>query len=98
MSLRGEHMHMLEFPDIFIHNIAGQGVEECKAVIFVLNKGKTNQYGKQQFSANLCHKDVSQCMQSKLGLRLLHRFNLSAGGLPNFEDPHVWYDIHYMKN
>jgi len=93
MSLRGEHMRMLEFPDIFVDNIEGQGVGECKAMIFVLNKGKTDQYGKQQFSATLRHRDVLQCPQSKLGLYLLHRFDMSREGLPNFEDPSLWYDL-----
>ena len=93
MSLRGEHMRMLEFPDIFIDSIEGQGVGECKAMIFVLNKGKTNQYGKQQFSATFRHKDILQCPQSKLGMYLLHRFDLSTEGLPNFQDPSMWYDI-----
>ena len=37
MSLRGEHMRMLEFPDIFLDDIKGQGVGEYKAIICVLN-------------------------------------------------------------
>ena len=86
-------MRMLEFLDIFIDNIAGQGVGEFKAMVFVLNKGTTKQYGKQQFAATLNHKDVLQCPQSKLGLYSLKRYNLSTEGLPNSEDPSLWYDL-----
>ena len=57
---------MLELADLFIDDIQDQGTGECKSIIWVLNHGKTNYFGKNQFAATLRHKDVFQCPQSKL--------------------------------
>ena len=44
MSLCGEHMRMLEISDLFVDGIQGQGTGECKAIISVLNHGKTDAF------------------------------------------------------
>ena len=98
MSLRGEHMRMLELADLFIDDIQGQGAGECKAVISVLNRGKTNSFGKNQFAATLRHKDVLQCSQSKLGFYFLWRFDLSNEKLPDSSAPQNWYDIKVFRH
>ena len=51
MSLRGEHLRSVELPDLFIDDIGEQGHGECKAVKTVLNRGKTNKYGNNEFAA-----------------------------------------------
>lgn len=93
MSLRGDNMRQLELADMFIDNIEDQGVGECKAVICVMNQGKTNQYGKAEFAATLRNRDVFRCPQGKMGFYFLHRFDLSEEGLPNFESPETWFNI-----
>ena len=93
MSLRGEHMRKLELSDIFIDEISNQGVGECKAVISVLNQGKTNQFGKAEFAATMRHRDVLQCPQNKMAFYLLHRFDMTDEGLPNFENQENWFNV-----
>ena len=61
MAVRGEHMRNIELPDLFLDDISDQGMDECKAVITVLNEGKTNHFGKEEFVATLRHKDIITC-------------------------------------
>ena len=98
MSLRGEHMRAVELPDLFIDDIGEQGQGECKAVIAVLNKGKTNKYGNNEFAATLRAKDVLQCPQSKMAFYFLYRFDISDEELPNFESNENWFDIKLFRS
>ena len=78
---------------MFVDDIQGQGAGECKAIISVLNRRKTNAFGKNQFAATLIHKNVFQCPQSKLVFYFLWRFDMSHEGLPDFSRPKEWYNI-----
>lgn len=98
MSLRGEHMRAVELPDIFIDDIDEQGHGECKAVITVLNRGKTNKYGNNEFAATLRAKDVLQCPQSKMALYFFYRFDIEDEELPNFETSENWFDIKLFRS
>ena len=48
MAVRGEHIRNIELPDLFLDNIPDQGLGERRAVISILNKGKTNHFGKEE--------------------------------------------------
>ena len=43
-------MRNIELPDLFLDDIPDQDMGKCKAVISVLNKGKTNDFGKEEFA------------------------------------------------
>ena len=90
-------MRAVELPDLFIDDIPEQGVGECKAIITVLNKGNTNKYGNYEFAATFRHQDILQCPQSKIGLYLLYRFDLSDEELPNLETNENWFDIKLFR-
>jgi Centromere DNA-binding protein complex CBF3 subunit, domain 2/Transcriptional activator of glycolytic enzymes len=79
---------------MFEDSIEGQGVGECRAIVFVLNKGKTNQFGKAEFAATFRGKDVLQCAQSKVAMYLFHRFEMSDEG---FSTPQSWFNIKLFK-
>lgn len=98
MAVRGEHMRNIELPDLFLDDIPDQGMGECKAVISVLNKGKTNHFGKEEFAATLRHRDVLTCPQSKMAFYFANRFDLSEEELPNFENNESWFDIKLFRN
>ena len=66
MSVRGDHMRMLELPDLFQDQIEGQGVGECRAIVAVLNRGKTNQFGKAEFAGTMRHQDVFMCAKTSI--------------------------------
>ena len=97
MSLRGEHLRSVELPDLFIDDIGEQGHGECKAVITVLNRGKTNKYGNNEFAATFRSKDVYMCPQSKMAFYFFHRFDQSEEELPNFETNQSWFDIKLFR-
>ena len=97
MSLRGEHLRSVELPDLVIDDIGEQGHGECKAVITVLNRGKTNKYGNNEFAATFRSKDVYMCPQSKMAFYFFHRFDQSKEELPNFETNQSWFDIKLFR-
>lgn len=97
MSMRGDHMRVLELPDLFEDTIEGQGFGECRAIIAVLNRGKTNQFGKAEFAGTMRHKDVMACAQSKLAYYFLYRFDMSEEGLPDFSSPQNWYNVKVFR-
>ena len=87
-----------ELPDLFLDDIPDQGLCQCKAVISVLNKGKTNHFGKEEFAATLRHMDVLTCPQSKMSFYFAHRFDISEEELPNFENNETWFGITLFCN
>ena len=71
---------------------------EYKAVSLVLNKGKTNHFGKEEFAATLRHKDVLTCLQRKIAFYFAHCHDISEEELPDFENNESWFDIKLFRN
>ena len=91
MALRGENLRAMELADMFLQNMTSEG-EGCMAIVWVLDHGKTNQFGKMEVGGSLRSKDPFWCAHGTLAQWLFFRFDIS-GMFPNMETSSDWYDI-----
>jgi hypothetical protein len=91
--LCSESLRIVELPDLFSILLENEGISECHAVVMVLNQGKTNQFGKLEFTGCIRSKEVEICPVGSLALYLFARFQLGNEPFPDFRKNETWYNI-----
>ncbi|DAZ95808.1 TPA: hypothetical protein N0F65_009204, partial [Lagenidium giganteum] len=80
--LRGESARNLELADMFSVMLEKEGYSECRALVFIMNQGKTNKFARLEFGSCIRHNDVSV---------------RSVEPVPNFLVPSEWYTIKLLR-
>ncbi|KAE8964038.1 hypothetical protein PR001_g29185 [Phytophthora rubi] len=96
--LRGESARNLELPDLFSVVLEHEGFSDCRALVMIMEQGKTNQYGRREFGSCIRHRNVEVCPVGALGLYLFYRWSIKNEAIPNFLEPEQWYDIKVLKS
>lgn len=58
---RGQSKRNWQLPDLFSIDIPSEGPTSCWALVIVMRQGKTNQFGKIEYSGAYRHKDATLC-------------------------------------
>ncbi|ETK91048.1 hypothetical protein F441_23107 [Phytophthora nicotianae CJ01A1] len=95
--LRGESARNIELPDLFSVELEHEGYTECRALVMIMEQGKTNQYGRREFGSCIRHRNVEVCPVGALGFYLFYRWGVQNEDIPNFLVPEEWYDIKVLK-
>jgi len=93
--LRGHYARELELSDMHSLLMPQEGYTDCHALLLIMRKGKTNQFGRLEIGAALRNKNVFVCPFATLAMYLVWRFHLS--GVPNFANAEEWYPIKLLK-
>ena len=56
--LHGDNRCKLEFADLNVIDLFNEGLQPCKAWVYIFNNGKTNLTGKKQYINIMRHKDI----------------------------------------
>lgn len=90
--LRGESRRMAELADFQIQRFPeAEGATPCDVLIFVLDRGKTNRWGKTQFMGTMRNRSIHLCPISALAQYLFWRWHCSGEAPPTFFDRRSWY-------
>lgn len=81
----------------FCVDLENEGYLECKALISVLDQGKTNQFGRIKFGACIRNKKVRVCTIGAYALYLFYRFHIENEPFPDVSNPRNWYNIKVVK-
>jgi hypothetical protein len=71
--LREESATNLELPDLFSVVLENEGYSDCRALLMIMEQGKTNQYGRREFESCIGHPNVEVC---PVGARLVSFFQM----------------------
>ncbi|EGZ23183.1 hypothetical protein PHYSODRAFT_324419 [Phytophthora sojae] len=55
--LRDESARNLELPDLFSVELEHEGFTDCRALVMIMEQGKTNQYGRRDFGSCIRHRN-----------------------------------------
>lgn len=91
--LRGQSKRNWQFPDFFTMEATGEGPMTCTIVVIIQDQGKTNKFGKIEYSAFMRHKNAALCSVGALGFLLFSRFHMATEEFPDFTTNRNWYDI-----
>ncbi|OWZ24841.1 hypothetical protein PHMEG_00022 [Phytophthora megakarya] len=93
---RGESAHNLELSDLFSVMLEHEGFTDCRALVMIVEQGKTNQYGRREFGSCIRHRNVEICPVGALGFYLF-LLECSTGSRSCFLEPALWYNIKVLK-
>jgi len=96
--LRGESARNLELLDLLSVVLEHEGHSDCRALVIIMEHGKTNQYGRREFGSCIRHRNVEICPVGALAFYLFFRWNIQNEVVPNFLVPEDWYDIKVLKS
>ena len=97
MLLRSEHRRDVQLPDLFSLELKNMGPTPCKAMIMILNQGKTNPFGRLEYATVVRHKEVLYCPMSQLAFYFFYRWECTKEPPPRFQQRQMWYDLYVLK-
>ncbi|OWY95029.1 hypothetical protein PHMEG_00035083 [Phytophthora megakarya] len=65
-----ESARNLVLPDLFSVVLEHEGFTDCRALVMIMEQGKTNQYGRCEFGSCIRHRNVEICPVGALGFYL----------------------------
>ena len=95
--LRGQLRRTAELADMFVLDLPSEGVQTCRAWVFIFDNGKTNNTGKKQYLGAMRHKDVTTCVQGALAQYLFWRFHVGKQEWPDFSSSEAWDTIKLLR-
>lgn len=99
MLLRSSNRLALELADCFSLELPNEGagsgpsVKPTRALVVILDQGKTNQHGRVEYGAALRHKDPAACLIGQLAFLFFWRWQVDAEPFPRFQRSEEWYEI-----
>lgn len=90
--LRGESTRGANLCDLVLFPLLREGPQRCNMMVLLISKGKTNTYGRMDYSAGIRHVDVKQCSLATMAVYLFHRFHCGTEPFPDFSAWSRWYD------
>ncbi|KAK4242960.1 transcriptional activator of glycolytic enzymes-domain-containing protein [Corynascus novoguineensis] len=107
MLLRSSNRLALELADCFCLDLPKEGVKSTsagasptKALVVIMNQGKTNQHGRVEYGSCLRHRDPEACLVGQLAFWLFFRWQVekkAAEPFPDFSRPERWYQIKVLR-
>jgi hypothetical protein len=91
--LRGESVRRCELADLFALDLENEGYTPCKALIVVMDQGKTNQFGRKDLGSCIRHKNPEVCAIGCLGFYFLRLWHLDLVPAPNLTTSRNWFDL-----
>ena len=96
--LRGDNVRSIDLSEIFTQDLGcEEGFTPCIAIVFLVDHGKCNQYGKLMHVGMLRHKEAVKCPVNALALYLFERFHISNEPFPSFGTNADWFDIKLLR-
>lgn len=102
MLLRSSNRLPMELADCFCLGLPNEGLKAegftTKALIVVMNGGKTNQHGRMEYGAALRHRDPRSCLIGALAFFFFWRWQAEkAEKFPVFGKSEDWYGIKVLR-
>ncbi|POM78092.1 Hypothetical protein PHPALM_4427 [Phytophthora palmivora] len=94
----GESARNLELPNLFSIPLEHEGYTDCRALVMIMEQGKTNQFGRREFGSCRRHCKVEICPVGALAFYFFFRWSIEKEDIPNFLVPERWYDIKLLKS
>ena len=69
-----------------------EGPTKCFATVVIMDRGKTNQFGRIEYGAFIRHKDAQVCPVGALAFYLFWRLEVMNEQFPDFSRRDTWYD------
>ncbi|OWZ13082.1 hypothetical protein PHMEG_00013660 [Phytophthora megakarya] len=87
----------MEIPDLFSVILEHEGYTECRALVMIMEQGKTYQYGRREFGSCIRHQNLEMCPVGALDYYLFYRWSVQNEDVPNFLVPEEWYEAKVLK-
>jgi hypothetical protein len=100
MLLRYSNRGPMELPDLFCIDLPKEGHHPgtTKALVVVMNHGKTNQHGRMEYGASLRHREPQSCLVSAIAFWFFFRWQVERHEpFPCFFSNRDWYDIKLLR-
>jgi hypothetical protein len=99
LFLRGENVRFLELPDMFSIALENESPSQsCYALIALLDRGKTNTFGKVEYAGCIRHAQVESCTVGAVAFHFFYRFMINGEPFPNMSASSMWYDTKFMNS
>jgi hypothetical protein len=99
LFLRGENVRNMELPDMFSLVLENESPSQtCFALVAILDRGKTNSFGKLYYAACIRHDQVEACTIGAVAFHFFFRFMIHGEPFPNMSDSSLWYDTKFMNS
>ncbi|XP_044718729.1 centromere DNA-binding protein complex CBF3 subunit [Hirsutella rhossiliensis] len=102
MLLRSGNRLPMELADCFPLDLPNEGFKAqgytTKALVVVMNCGKTNQHGRMEYGSALRHRDPRSCLIGALAFWLFWRWQVEkAERFPVFQRSEDWYETKVLR-
>jgi hypothetical protein len=97
MLLRDHSTRACQLPDLFTLEFQNEEVTPCWPVIMEMDQGKTNQFGKREYTACIQNKEMVVYPVGALAFYLLYRWHRGRERFPDFTSRRHWYDTFLLK-
>ena len=102
MLLRSSNRLPMELPDCFPLELSSEGFKTpghtTKALVVVMNCGKTNQHGRMEYGSALRHRDPRSCLIGALSFWFFWRWQVEkAEKFPVFQRSEDWYETKVLR-
>lgn len=98
MCLRGNNSRMFELPDFFLMELRKEGPQQCQAMVAIMNNGKTNADGRNEYGACIRNKEVRECAVGAMAMYLFVRLQMNGEDIPDVQRRDNWYNIKLFKD
>ncbi|KAJ8539157.1 hypothetical protein ON010_g12713 [Phytophthora cinnamomi] len=75
-----------------------EGFTECRALVMIMDQGKTNQFGRREFGSCIRPHNVEVCPVGALGFFFFFRWCVQMEEIPGFLNPAKWYNVKVLKS
>ncbi len=102
MLLRSGNRLPMELADCFPLDLPNEGLKvpgyTTKALVVVMNCGKTNQHGRMEYGSALRHRDPRSCLVGALAFWFFWRWQVErTEKFPVFQRSEDWYDTKVLR-
>ncbi|KJZ70438.1 hypothetical protein HIM_10176 [Hirsutella minnesotensis 3608] len=102
MLLRSGNRLSIELADCFPLDLPNEGLKvpgyTTKALVVVMNCGKTNQHGRMEYGSALRHRDPRPCLVGALAFWFFWRWQVErTEKFPVFQRSEDWYDTKVLR-
>lgn len=99
MLLRSSNRRPLDIADLFCYELGDEGLTlgedrmPTKILVVLINKGKANVQGNQEYRGAMRHRDPLCCVIGQLACWLFYRWHIEHEAFPDFASNEDWYDV-----
>ena len=102
MLLRSSNRIPMELADCFCLELPNEGLKTqgsiTKALVVVMNGGKTNQHGRMEYGSALRHRDPRSCLIGALAFWFFWRWQVEkVEEFPSFQRSEDWYERKVLR-